>query len=434
MTVVRSTEPPAALAGRLAEARESSDRLFQCVRREALYERPIPERHRIVFYIGHLEAFDWNLIARDGFRVEPFDDALDRLFAFGIDPVDGALPSDPPSAWPDLSIVYDYRATVRRRIDECVGDDTGANPESAVRLETAIEHRLMHVETLAYMLHQMPADRKHAQVETSIPSGRTRRPAVRIPAGAATLGRGRGEGFGWDNEFLEHSVDVPAFVIDADSVSNGEYLAFIEDGGYSRSELWDDEAWAWRERQRITYPRFWKPSGSGWLWQGMFGDRPLAPDEPVYSSHAEARAFVRWRGGSLPTEAEYHRAAFGTPEGTEREFPWGEQPPDRSRGNFDFAHWDPAPVGAYPAGDSAFGVADLVGNGWEWTETVFAPFAGFQPYAFYPGYSANFFDGKHYVMKGGSPRTAACMLRRSFRNWFQPHYPFVYAKFRVVER
>ena len=93
----------------------------------------------------------------------------------------------------------------------------------------------------------------------------------------------------------------------------------------------------------------------------------------------------------------------------------------------------PTPVGAHPDGDSAFGVADLVGNGWEWTSTPFAPLPGFEAFPFYPGYSANFFDGKHFVMKGGSARTAACMLRRSFRNWFQPHYPYVYATFRCVE-
>ena len=102
-------------------------------------------------------------------------------------------------------------------------------------------------------------------------------------------------------------------------------------------------------------------------------------------------------------------------------------------GNFDFANFEPAPCGAHPAGASAFGVHDLVGNGWEWTRTAFAPLPGFAPMPFYPGYSANFFDGKHFVMKGGSPRTAACMLRRSFRNWFQPHYPYVYATFRCVE-
>jgi formylglycine-generating enzyme required for sulfatase activity len=149
-------------------------------------------------------------------------------------------------------------------------------------------------------------------------------------------------------------------------------------------------------------------------------------------SHDEASAYARWKGKELPSEAQWHRAACGTPEGTERAYPWGADAPSSAHGNFDFQRWDPVAVGSYPAGNSAFGVADLVGNGWEWTRTPFEPFPGFQAFSFYPGYSANFFDGKHFVMKGGSSRTAACMLRRSFRNWFQPHYPYVYAKFRCA--
>lgn len=102
-------------------------------------------------------------------------------------------------------------------------------------------------------------------------------------------------------------------------------------------------------------------------------------------------------------------------------------------GAFGFSQFDPLPVDAHPAGDSAFGVRGLLGNGWQWTRTPFAPFAGFTPLPFYPGYSANFFDGKHVVMKGAGPRTAPAFLRASFRNWFQPHYPHVHAAFRCVE-
>ena len=102
-------------------------------------------------------------------------------------------------------------------------------------------------------------------------------------------------------------------------------------------------------------------------------------------------------------------------------------------GNFNFSSWSPDPVGATPGRASAFGIYDLVGNGWEWTSTPFAPFDGFEPFPFYPGYSADFFDGKHFVMKGASPRTAASLVRKSFRNWFQPHYPNVYATFRCVQ-
>jgi formylglycine-generating enzyme required for sulfatase activity len=166
----------------------------------------------------------------------------------------------------------------------------------------------------------------------------------------------------------------------------------------------------------------------------MFEDVQLPLDWPVYVSQAEAKAYARWAKKFLPTEAEWHRAAYGSPEGEERAYPWGEDTPTARFGNFDFASWNPAPVNAFPGGQSAFGVHGLLGNGWEWTATEFAPFPGFEPFPFYPGYSANFFDSKHFVMKGGSARTATGMLRRTFRNWFQPHYQFVYAGFRCASR
>jgi formylglycine-generating enzyme required for sulfatase activity len=133
------------------------------------------------------------------------------------------------------------------------------------------------------------------------------------------------------------------------------------------------------------------------------------------------------------SEAEYHRAAFGTPAGQERAFPWGDAEPDpHKHGNFGFRRYDPEPVGTSPAGASAWGVHDLVGNGWEWTSTPFAPFDGFAPMASYPEYSADFFDGAHYVMKGASPVTATGLIRRTFRNWYRAEYPYVYAACRVA--
>jgi formylglycine-generating enzyme required for sulfatase activity len=168
----------------------------------------------------------------------------------------------------------------------------------------------------------------------------------------------------------------------------------------------------------------------------MYFEIPLPLNAPAYVTHAEASAYARWAGKQLPTEAEFHRAAYETPGQDQRLYPWGNAEPDASRGNFDFYRWgwDPVDVNATPAGDSAWGVSQLVGNGWEWTSTKFGPFPGFQTFPFYPGYSQNFFDEEHYVMKGGSPVTAACMLRRSFRNWFRPNYPYVYATFRLAEK
>ncbi|MGB6331258.1 MAG: SUMF1/EgtB/PvdO family nonheme iron enzyme, partial [Candidatus Sulfotelmatobacter sp.] len=261
--------------------------------------------------------------------------------------------------------------------------------------------------------------------------------SIEIPAGVVTLGLPRdGESFGWDNEFEAHTVDVPPFTVDQYKVTNRQYLDFINAGGYETRAFWSDgdsnEDWNWKSDQGISHPAFWKREGTRWLYRAMFEVVPLPLDWPVYVSQAEAKAYARWAGKSLPTEAEWQRAAHATPQGNERAYPWGNEAPIHSFGNFDFARWDPAPVNAFPEGQSAFGVHGMLGNGWEWTSTPFAPFPGFEPFSFYRGYSADFFDGKHFVMKGGSTRTAACMLRRTFRNWFQAHYQFVYTGFRCV--
>jgi ergothioneine biosynthesis protein EgtB len=428
------------LRARLKAARERSEELFQIVRPEAMYDRPLPERHRVIFYLGHLEAFDWNLL-REPLGLGSFDPEYDKLFAFGIDPVDGGLPADRPGDWPSIGQVRTYNRQIRERLDAAIERTatTDSDPASvdARLIEVAVEHRLMHVETLGYMLHQLPLDRKFLPPALQPLSAHARLAGsrVEIPAGAATLGLPRLENgpFGWDNEFEEHRVEVPAFAIDRFSVTNGDYLLFVRDGGYEERSFWSEPGWEWIASQNHRHPKFWIPDGDSWRCRTMFAEIPLPLDWPVYVSHAEASAYARWTGKELPSEAEWHRAACGTPEGDERVYPWGNEAPSARRGNFDFNRWDPVPVGSYPEGFSAFGVADQVGNGWEWTRTPFEPFPGFQAFSFYPGYSANFFDGKHFVMKGGSPRTAACMLRRSFRNWFQPHYPYVYAKFRCVE-
>lgn len=427
----------------LAVARRRTDELFAIVRPDAFYERPIAERHRIIFYIGHLEAFDWNLFHERVLGLTSFHPEFDHLFAFGIDPVGGGLPTDQPSDWPSIDDVRAYvkkiRETLDEKLEEALSDSVLPDLNGftlSTFLNVAIEHRLMHAETLAYMLHQLPLAKKIPQ-----PTPRTanappvHQRSIKIPAGTVTLGLSRESGaFGWDNEFEAHTVETPAFSIDQYKVTNRDYLEFIAAGGYEARAFWSDEDWAWRSSQGISHPAFWKPQGNQWLYCTMFNDVPLPLDWPVYVSQAEAKAYANWAGKSLPTEAEWHRAAYGTPEGEERAYPWGPVEPNAAFGNFDFERWDPVPVNASPEGASAFGVHGMVGNGWEWTSTEFSPFPGFEPFPFYAGYSANFFDGRHFVMKGGSARTTACMLRRTFRNWFQAHYQYIYTGFRCVSR
>lgn len=391
----------------LCEARKQTDFLFSVIDPAALYERPIPERHRLIFYLGHLEAFDWNQIA--GALGEPrFRPEFDRLFEAGIDPDSTRLPSDRPSDWPSVDEVRSYGRQVREQADRLLA----RVPEHLALM--LIEHRLMHAETIAYLLQNLPYEHKKSprlakQQDAESP---VNTPAE-IPGGLATLGRDREDGFGWDNEFPKHFVRVPGFCIDRYKVTNSDYMEFVKEGAKA--------------------PHYWTMRNGGWYLRGMFDLIPLPLYAPVYVTYEQATEYALWKNKHLPSEAQFHRAAYASRDGSEHEYPWGGQDPAHVKGAFDFSGWDPVDVSATPECDSEYGVSQLVGNGWEWTSTLFEPFPGFKPSPSYPGYSQNFFDGHHYVMKGTSCRTARRLLRRSFRNWFRPDYPYVYATFRLVE-
>src|ERR1700757_1811915 len=171
-TAQRESVVEATLLERISDARRRSDALFEIVQTDAMYDRPIPERHRIIFYVGHLEAFDWNLLHENVFGLRSLHPEFDRLFAFGIDPVGGGLPTDQPSDWPDLATVRDYVRQIRAGLDEKLSRtilDSDDLMRDGFRLPTllnvAVEHRLMHVETLTYMLHQLPPDPKVRQTD-----------------------------------------------------------------------------------------------------------------------------------------------------------------------------------------------------------------------------------------------------------------------------
>ena len=433
------------LAAWYVRNRQRSRRLFDLLDGDVYYSRPIALRNPIVFYEGHLPAFSIIAFLKRGLGAAAVDERLEQLFARGIDPgtEQEAVPrSGASTVWPSRDAVLAYGQAADDAILEALArtdlDLAGAAHPAISHgqaIFTALEHEAMHQETLLYMWRRLPYVHKHKPADLTYELGAST-PAYRtvvIPAGRATLGASRDSlPFGWDNEFDELVADVPSFDIDVHSVSNDDFLRFVEAGGYDRRELWSDAGWEWRSRENVRHPAFWVSRDREWFWRGLFEDIPLPGAWPVYVSQAEADAFARWKGRRLPSEPEYHRAAFGTPSGHERVLPWGDETSAPEHGNFDFRSWEPVPVGARPAGASAFGVHDLAGNGWEWTSTVFAPFPGFVPMASYPEYSAEFFDGEHFVLKGASPGTASELVRRSFRNWFRPNYPYVYAKFRTV--
>jgi gamma-glutamyl hercynylcysteine S-oxide synthase len=418
----------ARLLERFRRIRARSRELFDLLDERVYFDRPISLRNPIVFYEGHLPAFAVNTLIRKALGGRGVDPELEVIFARGIDPdSEAAAIARGNPAWPSRAAVTAYAREADRLIETAITSadlDRPMHPllDRAQALWAILEHEEMHQETLAYMWHQLPygVKRKPAGYVT-LPDGHSKVHAsgerVRIPGGSVRLGTDPTEApFAWDNEQPAYSTDVAAFTIDADNVTNADFMAFVEANGYTDERWWHDEDWSWVASERITHPPFWHQEDGGWQWRGMFEGVPLPPDWPVYVTWAEANAYVNWRHGRLPSEAEYIRAARGT-----------------APGNCDFERWDPEPVGVRPTSVSEFGVRDLAGNGWEWTADVFAPFVGFTPLPSYPEYSADFFDASHVVLKGASPVTPRPLVRPGFRNWFRPRYPYVYAAFRCVD-
>ena len=429
------------LIERYRRGRARTKAIFDLIDEATYYTRPISLRHPIVFYEGHLPAFSFNTLVKRGLGGPSIDARLETLFARGIDPHESqARAGEAQSIWPTRQQVQDFAAEADRQILDALEHSEIDQPGHPLlnrgeAVFAILEHESMHQETLLYMWHRLPLDQKRRpdgyvpRIEGFVPSNEW----VDVPPGRATLGSDAEDiEFGWDNERPSARADVGEFAVERYNVTNAAFLEFVEAGGYADERWWRADDWAWVQSEGVRHPLFWERHDGTWCWRSMFDGVPLPLAWPVYVSHAEASAYVNWRGCRLLTEAEFQRAAYGTPSASERRYPWGDEPPSAQHAAIDFSSWDPVPVGSHPAGRSVWGVDDLVGNGWEWTSSVFAPFDGFTPMPSYPEYSADFFDGEHFVMKGASTVTARELVRPTFRNWFRARYPYVYATFRCA--
>ncbi|MBN3456222.1 ergothioneine biosynthesis protein EgtB [Mycobacterium sp. DSM 3803] len=311
-----------------------------------------------------------------------------------------------------------YCATVRARaldaLDALPADDAGFN------FGLVISHENQHDETMlqALNLRKGPA---LLNAGASLPTGRpgVAGTSVLVPGGPFTLGvDALAEPHSLDNERPAHTVDVPSFRIGRVPVTNAEWRDFIDDGGYQQSRWWSERGWAHRQEAGLVAPQFWNPDGS----RVRFGHiEPIPADEPVqHVTFFEAEAFAAWAGARLPTEIEWEKAAAWDPvAGARRRFPWGTAEPDRRLANLGGDALRPAPVGAYPAGASAYGAEQMLGDVWEWTTSPLRPWPGFTPMV-YDRYTEPFFDGDYRVLRGGSWAVAPGILRPSFRNWDHP--------------
>lgn len=330
------------------------------------------------------------------------------------------------------TFVTEVRNRVLDRIDSFTADDDPFD------VAMVVSHEEQHDETMLQTL-QLRRGPALLGAGAPLPPGRpgVAGTSVLVPGGPCTLGvDGVDEPFSLDNERPAHTVDVPAFRIGRVPVTNGEYAAFVADGGYTTRRWWSERGWAHREAADLRRPMTWHPDGT----RTRFGVVEEVPaDEPVqHVTFFEAEAHAAWvsatsaPGARLPTEVEWEKAAAWDPAaGRRRRFPWGSADPTPELANLGGGALRPAPVGAYPAGASAYGVEQLLGDVWEWTSSDFTAWPGFTP-MLYAQYSEPFFGGDYKVLRGGSWAVGSSVVRPSFRNWDHPVRRQVFSGFRLA--
>jgi iron(II)-dependent oxidoreductase len=425
------------LLAQLQDARTRELQLFSDLTDDQLIGSSLSIVEPPLWEIGHVGWFQERWILRHLDGAEPLLPEADQLYdSYNI-----------PNArrwhlsYPSRQATLDYLSAVLRRCGQRLAGRPASERE-AYFYRLALFHEDMHGETLTHIRQTRGYSRPRLSVSPAPPGAAAPDPKfephdVAIPGGTYCLGAGAGLPFVFDNEKWEHPVTVASFHIAAAPVTVGEFLRFVEQGGYQERPLWSDEGWEWRRRAGAEWPVFWQRQGQ--TWAGWRFDQlcPLEPRQPmIHVNWYEANAYCAWAGRRLPTEAEWELAASGepTPDGrgfTERKrrYPWGDEAPTPERANLDSQAMGCVEVGAHPAGDSAFGCRQMIGNVWEWTADTFEAYPGFEldPYA---EYSAPSF-GQQKVLRGGCWATRSRLIRNTFRNFYTPDRNNIFAGFRT---
>ncbi len=323
-----------------------------------------------------------------------------------------------------------YLNTVRAKAFDAL--DVLPDDDSAFPFALVASHENQHGETMLQAIN-LRSGAPLLDSGARLPAGRAgvAGSSVLVPAGPFVLGVDLdAEPFSLDNERPAHIVDIPAFRIGRVPVTNGEWRAFVEDGGYRRHELWSARGWQHCRRAGLSAPQFWHSDGT----RTRFGHvEPVPDDEPVqHVTYFEAQAYAAWAAARLPTEIEWEKACAWDPHAdSRRRYPWGAQPPGPQYANLGGEALRPAPAGAYPRGASAYGAEQMLGDVWEWTSSPLRPWPGFTP-MIYDRYTEPFFGGDYRVLRGGSWAVAPDILRPSFRNWDHPIRRQIFAGLRLA--
>ncbi|MBP1613191.1 MAG: hypothetical protein H6Q13_639 [Bacteroidetes bacterium] len=416
---------------------EVDEKLYtQLVDDTAFYLRGDPLRHIILFYLGHTAVFFINKLLLAKMIDARINPAFESIFAIGVDEMSWDDLDERHYNWPSVPDVRKYRDEVKKTILEVI-DRTPLNlpvdwenPFWIIMM--GIEHERIHLETSSVLIRQLPLDKVVSGRFGKICEERGDAPAnvfLPVPGAEVKLGKPMDHPlYGWDNEYGSRVEKVEDLWAGKMLVSNGEYLQFVEDGGYDVESYWTEEGWSWRNFKEAQMPLFWRKRDCGYVLRLVAEEIPMPWNWPVEVNNLEAKAYCNWLSAKqgetyrLPTEAEWYRLAehCGIPDVEA----WNAAP-----GNINLEQYaSPCPVDQFKQGD----FYDVVGNVWQWTETPITGFAGFRVHPMYDDFSTPTFDGKHNLIKGGSwistGNEATLHARYAFRRHFYQH-----AGFRVVE-
>ncbi len=400
----------------------------------AFYARPERLRHPLIFYFGHTAVFFVNKLIIAKVIDRRIDPKLESIFAVGVDEMSWDDLDEKNYDWPGVAETRVYRDKVRELVNGLIDTLPLSLPISWESpwwaIFMGIEHERIHLETSSVLMRQLPIGmvRKEGAWQVCEESGDApENVLVPVPGGKVRVGKRREDDFyGWDNEYGVHEADIPDFFASKYLVSNGEFLRFVEDGGYQNDLFWEEEGAAWKAYTKAEHPTFWIRTETGYMQRHFNKIVPLPLNHPVDVNYHEAKAFCNWLSQKegrllhLPTEDEWYRLADVAGIG---------EVYDDKTANINLAHFiSSVPVDRFRHG--AF--YDVVGNVWQWTETPIYPFDGFAVHPWYDDFSTPTFDGRHNLIKGGSFISTGNETLKSSRYAFRRHF-FQHAGFRYVE-
>lgn len=422
------------LARELAETRERTFALVAPLSEADLSRQHDPLMSPVLWDLGHIAHFEELWLTRN------LDGPIEFVEMPGLyNPFEHPRSTRGALELPGLAHVRRVMDDIRARVlDRLAGADFEHGAEllrNGYVYRMVLQHEAQHNETILQTL-QLKQGAPYVPLERrSLPSkqpGIAPGAMVRFPGGDVLIGTDD-RASAYDNERPRHRVRLAPFWIDVAPVTNGDFLRFMEEGGYRRRKWWSDAGWRWLAEAQVTAPKYWEPVAGEWRNRTMDLVRPVDPDRPVcHVCYWEAEAYARSVGKRLPTELEWEAAASWDPAtGTQRRYPWGDDDPTAAHANLDHLAFDTAPVGAYPLNYSPAGCYGMIGDVWEWTSSDFTGWPGFSAWP-YPEYSEVFFGTEYKVLRGGSWATRPNAIRSTFRNWDYPIRRQIFSGFRCA--